>query len=114
MIDVVLSDLTKVDGIVGSLIVGKDGLLIANALPKSMDGDMIGAMSAAIFGTGEKSAERTGQGKLTQAMIEAENGKILVLDVGKAILAVITDRDVNIGLIRLEMNDAKEKLESML
>lgn len=114
MLDAILADLNRVEGILGSLIVSKDGLLIAHALPRDVDPELIGAMAAAIFGTAERSASRLAQGELLQVMAEASGGKLLAIDAGKGILAVLTEPNCNLGLIRIEMRDAAEKIKSAL
>ena len=37
MIDRILADLSKTEGIKGSMVVGKDGLVIASQLPSNLD-----------------------------------------------------------------------------
>jgi len=38
--------------------------------------------------------------------IEADNGKMFFADAGLGILVVTTEREVNVGLVRLEMRNA--------
>ncbi|WP_457613008.1 roadblock/LC7 domain-containing protein, partial [Methanocaldococcus sp.] len=42
MIDRVLLELNKTEGIKGSMVVGKDGLVIASQLPGSVDAELVG------------------------------------------------------------------------
>ncbi|HIQ38388.1 MAG TPA: hypothetical protein EYH53_00065, partial [Methanothermococcus okinawensis] len=54
MIDRILADLNKVEGIKGSMVVGKDGLVIAAQMPSGIDVELIGAMASAAYGSAER------------------------------------------------------------
>jgi len=47
-------------------------------------------------------------------MIEGEHGKTLMTDAGEGILVVLTDANVNLGLIRLAMRRSTEKVKNVL
>ena len=44
----IVEDLIRVDGVIGSLLVGKDGLVVASTLMDEEDAEILGAMSAAL------------------------------------------------------------------
>lgn len=114
MMDRILKDLGRIEGVTGSLLVGKDGLIIEREVPNDIDSELVGAMSSAVFGTAERSSEEMKHEKLQQVMIEGTRGKTLMIDSGEAILAVITDTNINLGLIRLEMKRSAERIRDML
>ncbi|CAB3287293.1 Roadblock/LC7 family protein [Methanocaldococcus lauensis] len=114
MIDRVLVELNKTEGIKGSMVVGKDGLVIASQLPGNVDAELVGAMASAAFGASERTISEIGMGNLEQAMVEGEHGKILMIDAGEGILVVLTDAKVNLGLIRINMKRAAEKIKAMI
>jgi len=114
MIDRILADLNKVEGIKGSMVVGKDGLVIAAQMPSGIDVELIGAMASAAYGSAERTAAEINQGALQQMMIEGEYGKTLMTDAGEGILVVLTDANVNLGLIRLAMKRSTEKVKNAL
>jgi len=112
MIDRILADLSKTEGIKGSMVVGKDGLVIASQIPSNLDSELIGAMASAAFGSAERTATEINQGTLEQMMVEAEFGKTLMTDAGEGILVVLADSKVNLGLIRISMKKATEKIKT--
>ncbi|ADP77106.1 Roadblock/LC7 family protein [Methanothermus fervidus DSM 2088] len=114
MISRVLRDLTRIDGVNGSLVVGKDGLIIESELGSDMDAEIVAARSSVIFGAAKESVEELKQEPLEQVMIEGSRGKMLMKDVGEGILVVLTDEDVNLGLIRLEMRRSAERIKDFL
>jgi len=107
----VLSELNKTTGVTGSMVVGNDGIVIAADLDTSFEGETIGALAASISAHIQKSLDRLNTRPMRQVTIEAENGKLFFTDAGVGILVVTTEKDVNIGLIRLEIKNAIEKLK---
>lgn len=107
----IVEDLIRVDGVIGSLLVGKDGLVVASTLLDEEDAEILGAMSAAVFGEIDKATKRIGVGTLIDAIIDADEGSILVLEAKKElILVVITQRTVNLGLVKMEMRRAAKRI----
>jgi hypothetical protein len=106
----IVEDLIRVDGVIGSLLVGKDGLVVASTLLDEDDAEILGAMSAAVFGEIDKATKRIGVGTLVDAIIDAQDGSILLLEAKELILVVITQRSVNLGLVKMEMRRAAKRI----
>lgn len=106
----ILEELNKTSGITGSMIVGNDGIVIASDLDTSLEEEAVGALAASITSNIQKSLDRLRQTDLAQVTIEAESGKLFFSDAGVGILVVTAMRDVNIGLIRLEIKNAISKI----
>ena len=114
MLEKILADLNGVEGVNGSLVAGKDGLIISERAPEGTDTDLASAMASTLFGTGEKAAKELKQGEVVQAMVEGTGGKILLIAGKDAILMAITDPNVNLGLIRIEMKRCIKEIEESL
>ena len=114
MIGRILKDLGRINGVNGSLVVGKDGLIIETEVPSDIDAELVAAMSSAVFGTAERSAEEMKHEPLQQVMIEGKRGKTLMIDATEGILVLITDVDINLGLIRIEMKRSAERVQDLL
>lgn len=106
----ILEELNKTSGVNGSMIVGKDGIVIAADLNAQLQNETVGALAASIVSTVQKSMSRLSSDALKQVTVEANNGKLFLTDVGIGVLAVTTDPQVNVGLIRLEIKNAAEKV----
>ncbi len=106
----IVEDLIRVDGVIGSLLVGRDGLVIASTLLDDEDAEVLGAMSAAVFGEIDKATKRIGIGTLVDAIIDAKEGSILLLEARDVILTVVTQRMVNLGLVKMEMRRAAKRI----
>jgi predicted regulator of Ras-like GTPase activity (Roadblock/LC7/MglB family) len=72
-------------------------------------------MTASTVGSGETASEALNMGDVDQVSIEAGNGKLIATGAGdEGILAILTEDDVNMGLIKVEMGDATEKIKKVL
>jgi predicted regulator of Ras-like GTPase activity (Roadblock/LC7/MglB family) len=107
----ILEELNKTSGVNGSMIVGKDGIVIAADMRTQLQDEEIGALAASIISTVQKSMSRLSNDALRYVTVEASHGKLFLTDVGIGILAVTTDPQVNVGLIRLEVKNAAEKMK---
>jgi predicted regulator of Ras-like GTPase activity (Roadblock/LC7/MglB family) len=106
----ILAELNKTAGVTGSMIVGQDGIVIAADLTTQLQDEAVGALAASIADTVHKSMSRLSHDALRQITVEAADGKLFLTDVGMGILVVTTDPQVNVGLIRLEIKNAAEKV----
>jgi len=106
-----LSELNKTPGITGSMIVGTDGIVIAADLEAGIESETVGALAASITANISKSLDRLDTAPLQQVTIEAENAKLFFTDVGLGILVVTTEKEVNIGLVRLEIKNAMTRIK---
>ncbi len=107
----ILEELNKTTGVIGSMIVGSDGIVIAADLRTGLQDETLGALAASIMATGKKSMERLGKNPLRQVTVEADGAKIFLMDVGIGLLVVVSEPNVNIGLVRLEAKNAASKIK---
>jgi predicted regulator of Ras-like GTPase activity (Roadblock/LC7/MglB family) len=107
----ILGDLNKTSGIKGSMLVGNDGMIIAADLDSRLEDETVGAMAASIVSNVTKALERLRQQNPDRITIEADAGKIFLNDAGVGILAVVTEPNVNVGLIRLEIKNAISRMK---
>lgn len=98
-----------------SAIMSVDGLTIATRLSEGINEDRVGAMSAAIFSIGARTAAELARGKLEQVMVKGEKGYVLVTDAGReAVLAVVARESAKLGLVFLETRRAAEAVSAAL
>ena len=107
----VLSDLNKTPGVTGSMVVGNDGIVIAADMASGFEGETVGALAASITSNIQKSLDRLDTTPWAQVTIEADNAKLFFTDAKLGILVVTTEKVVNIGLIRLEIRNAIDKIK---
>jgi len=100
--ETILQRLTNLDEIINAILVGKDGLIVAGIM-KSEDEEMIGALSAAAFGSITSFANQINTGGMRHIIIETKTGTIQMEEAGDLILIVVTRGVGNLGRIRFEM-----------
>ena len=115
--DEILEGLTNAGGIEGSLIVGKDGLVISQAGHLGdMDTDLLGATASEIYQSAESMmGEKFGKGALHRIMLEGEHAKFFLNGINEEVfLLVATKKKANLGLARWEVKTAATKLKDEL
>ena len=105
--DKILTEIIRQDkGIKKVILVDKTGLTIANVSKLSyypVDVDSIGAIASAVFFASEEQGKNLQIGELEIVTSEFSEGKIFASACGKGVLCVVSEAEVNIGLIRLVM-----------
>jgi len=112
-VETILQRLTELDEISGAILIGKDGLIVSGALHNE-DEEMLGAMSAAVFGSITNFTEQIHNGEMHHVIIETHNGSIQLAEVGDLILVVTTHSASNLGRVRLEMKKASRQLTQLV
>jgi predicted regulator of Ras-like GTPase activity (Roadblock/LC7/MglB family) len=94
-----------VEGIKASVVVNRDGLLVAS-FPPGDDSDplanptsspQVAAMAATLIGLAERTLGRLEQGELERLLMEGEEGVMVVYPAGRATLAVLVDKEQKLG-----------------
>ena len=111
--ETILQRLTDLDDIIGAVLVSKEGLIVAGTL-HSEDEEMIGAMSAAAFGSITDYSQQINSGEMGHVIIEAQTGTIQLADVGDLILVVTTQSHRNLGRVRIEMKKVCKQIAQVV
>ena len=116
--DKILTEIIRQDkGIKKVILVDKTGLTIANVTQLSyypVDVDSIGAIASAVFCASEEQGKNLQIGELEIVTSEFSEGKIFASACGKGVLCVVSEAEVNIGLIRLVMKKQGAQLAEQL
>ncbi len=116
--DEILSKIIKSEsGIKKVILVDRTGLTIAHVSKFSyypVDIDGIGAIASAVFCASEEQGKNLDIGELKIVTSEFDDGKIFAASCGKGVLCVITEADVNIGMVRLVIKKGSDKLQQIL
>lgn len=116
--DAILSNIIKSEsGIKKVILVDRTGLTIAHVSKFSyypVDIDGIGAIASAIFCAAETQGQSLELGELSIVTSEFEKGKIFAASTGRGVLCLISDSEINIGLVRLIMKRSGDELKKIL
>lgn len=98
----------------GAIIASTDGLAIAQSL-SSGDPNRVAAMAATALGLGKRITNTLNAGTLSETTVTGSEGQIFLYAAGsKGVLALITSREANVGLINLEARDAAQRVTDLL
>jgi len=116
--DNIISKIIKSEsGIKKVILTDRMGLTIASVSKFSyfpVDIDGISVITSVNFCTSEQAGKLLGLEDLNLIMCEFTGGKIFSAYAGKGVLTLISDPDIDIGLIRLILNSSGEKIREIL
>ncbi len=114
---------TAVPGIIASVIVNIDGLLVSSYPPGNesenfsenpTSSPQVAAMAATLIGLAERTLGRLAQGELERLLMEGENGVMIVYPAGRAALAVLVEKDVRMGMVLYAASRARNDVVKIL
>jgi len=105
----ILEELNETLGARGSLIVSKDGLLIAAAVAH-VEVDRLAAMGAAILSDVRRSLAAAGMSEFTQCEVAAEQGKVILVAAGPTYLLVLVGARIELGAGSVEIKSAARQV----
>lgn len=109
----ILQRLAELSEIINAILIGKDGLLVAGSVQGDEE-ELLGATSAAAFGSIASFTTQANNGEMRHAIIETEKGTIQFAEAGDLILVVTTSGTGNMGRVRLEMKKACHQLSELV
>lgn len=104
----ILAELNKTQGVWGSMVAGRDGIVIASDFSIDVQESQIGAISSQILVALDGALKRIKMGEFKRFMIGGSENKLALINVGQTILIVLMRRDVNMGLANIEIKNAVE------
>jgi predicted regulator of Ras-like GTPase activity (Roadblock/LC7/MglB family) len=110
----VLNQINDIPGVKGSVVIDKEGLVIASNLMSGLEERTISAMVASLFNEIAKSLAKGREEEIYGVQLLAGDGNIIFLCAQHCILIVITETGANIGLVSIKMKASLETLMEML
>ena len=108
-----LKRLNDVVGVKGSLVVTKDGIVIAAHLNRHLSEDLVAAMAAGVIRSTRRHLERFGLRHFARFTMVATHGKMVFTDSGPAFLVVVMDRNVELGPVDIEIESAAMRIRNL-
>lgn len=96
-----LNHIATLPGVVGSCIVGHDGIPIANNLPQEYDPETVGATSLGIYFNTTNTIRKMAHNHLHQMVARTQNGFLIIADFGGGILITLSNAQQSDQLIPL-------------
>ncbi len=109
-----LRSLNKIEGVKGVALVSNDGLMISSLFPSDVDPDAIAGMCASNFRNSTTTAKVLNVGKAKEVIIETDLNFIIFANIGNGFLALIAEKDVNLGLLRIRIGEAVKEIKKKM
>ena len=110
----ILSELNKAGaGILGSMVVGEDGIPILTDFSAPMNDEMVAALVSSITNSANKVVQKLTQGDMESFIIETNSNKIFLQNSKIGFLVILTTAEANLGLVRVEMKTAAQRLNAL-
>lgn len=108
----ILDPITRLRGVRGAMVVvAEDGVVVADALMDGMKGKALAALAASLATRMTDLGSRAAFGQARFVQLQAAEGSLLLVPAtAELLLVAVTGRDVPLGLTRLEMLKAAERL----
>lgn len=108
-----LAELNKTPGVIGSFVVAADGIIVASDFTTELNDEMMGALTSSIINSTEKATKKMEQGELVSFIIETDQNKLFFNSTRSGFLVCVARPDANLGLVRVEMRSASERLNNI-
>jgi uncharacterized protein len=105
-----LKNLNQVVGIKGSMLVTRDGMVVASRLGKDLEEEAVAALATSVIRTSTRTLKKLGEEDFSLFIMTAHFGRLALLDAEIAYLVVVTERTINIDATILEMQSAVRQI----
>lgn len=106
----ILEGLNQEAGVIGSMVVTTDGMVVASKLGPSLDEDTVAALAAYMLSSVKKAMSIVGEQTTSQFEVTSDFGRMIFLDVGPAYLVVVTHQSINVDQTMIAIRSAAYKI----
>ncbi len=107
-----LKKLMQTEGVLGSMLMDSQANVLASVLKTKIDQKEVAKIVSLIFKNTEKSVQAIDYGKeIRQILIAGQKGQIIFNKMNDRILLMLADNNINIGKMRLAINDIVKSLQ---
>ena len=109
-----LEALNKLPGVHGSLLVGRDGMMITSNVQMDVNEDAISAVASNVLSALSRALKRMELGEFKRYIVSGKSARIAMYQVGPTVLMLLLDKNANMGLITIELRDTIAQLEKSI
>lgn len=99
--DDLLKEVNEVPGVIGTLIVGNDGLVIANTMPDDIDKEIVGALTSSIYLNLDVQVKQMKRGGMRRLVLQTDMGYTILSTLEMGTLVVFSDTSQDFSLNKL-------------
>jgi predicted regulator of Ras-like GTPase activity (Roadblock/LC7/MglB family) len=92
----ILAGLNRISGVTGSSVLTKDGITVVSMLGSKMLDEVVAGLSSFLLSTTRRSLAEAEMGTFQRFVLNSTHGKLILVDLGDAVLVVMTDQFVTL------------------
>jgi predicted regulator of Ras-like GTPase activity (Roadblock/LC7/MglB family) len=101
--------------IFGASVITMEGFMVASVTLSEIDEGLVGGLTAAMLGVGERIASEMMNSRMSQIYIKSDNGYIICNSINdETVLVSLVNSDAKLGLIFLEIRRILPELISLI
>jgi predicted regulator of Ras-like GTPase activity (Roadblock/LC7/MglB family) len=101
--------------IFGASVITMDGFMVASVTLSEIDEGLVGGITAALLGVGERIAKEMMNSKMTQIFVKSEKGYIICNNISdETVLVSLVSSEAKLGLIFLEIKRILPELTKII
>ena len=109
----VLLNLNKEVGVKGSMVVTRDGVVVAQEILPPLNGDAVAAIASNSIQRVNTSLRELGGNNFARYLFNSTYGKMIFTETGDAYLVVVLDKHINIDFTMLAVQSAARKIKNL-
>ena len=110
-----LRSLEFIEGVIGTAIVERNGLLITSRLPRDIDERKCGAMAATIYNALEMAINSLKKKEISHITVELSDYQLIIMGSNnKFLLISLFELNINLGIALIEMEQIINKIKSII
>ena len=109
----ILEKLNQEAGIIGSMVITPDGIMVAAALGPGLEEDRVAAIVSGLLVSVRRClSDLKTPGGLASCVLNANRGKILFFDMGNSFLVVVAQADIKVDASVVPIRSAIHKIKN--
>lgn len=109
----ILTELNQVAGVKGSMVVTKDGVVVAESLGPDLNKENVAAVSSHMIQVSERSLDGLGRGMFERFALTSAHGRMVFVNLDVGYLVVITRMEMKLGQVLIEVDSAARKIRQL-
>ncbi|MGE0707098.1 MAG: roadblock/LC7 domain-containing protein [Planctomycetota bacterium] len=109
----ILVSLNQVAGVKGSMVVTKEGVVVAEALGPDLEKESVAAVSSHVIQVAERGLEALGRKPFEQYTMTSAHGRMVFVNLDVGYLVVITKMEMSLEQVLIEVESAARKIRGM-
>ena len=107
----ILDRLNRIAGVKGSMVVARDGIVVASDFADEINEDAVAAVSSSVLSSLDGALKRMEMGAFKRFVITGSDAKIVLMRGRNTLVLVLLKKDINMGLIGVEIREAVAEID---